>query len=159
MKESMASLTPRFSSDRAVRDYTEQHYIPAALNYHQRSVEKGAFGKLIVDWRRDLYWKWPSLRFETFHVETKDNEHIFEVGIYLDDLDPNFLKIELYANESPPIKHEMKLIRELPSSAGNYIYKASIPSTRPAADYTPRIIPFLHGVNVPLEANQILWQK
>jgi glycogen phosphorylase len=30
MRESMARLTPLFSADRAVREYTEQHYLPAA---------------------------------------------------------------------------------------------------------------------------------
>jgi starch phosphorylase len=30
MRESMARLTPRFSTNRAVREYTEQHYLPAA---------------------------------------------------------------------------------------------------------------------------------
>ena len=30
MRESMAHLTPRFSANRAVREYTEQHYLPAA---------------------------------------------------------------------------------------------------------------------------------
>jgi len=30
---------------------------------------------------------------------------------------------------------------------------------RPAKDYTPRIIPVSPDVNVPLEINQILWQK
>ena len=29
MRKSMASLTPRFSADRTVREYTEQHYLPA----------------------------------------------------------------------------------------------------------------------------------
>jgi glycogen phosphorylase len=30
MRKSMATLTPRFSADRAVREYTENHYLPAA---------------------------------------------------------------------------------------------------------------------------------
>ena len=30
MRESMARLTPRFSANRTVREYTEQHYLPAA---------------------------------------------------------------------------------------------------------------------------------
>jgi starch phosphorylase len=33
MRESMARLTPRFSADRTVREYTEQHYLPAAAAY------------------------------------------------------------------------------------------------------------------------------
>ena len=30
----MARLTPRFSANRTVREYTEQHYLPAATAYH-----------------------------------------------------------------------------------------------------------------------------
>ena len=30
MRESMARLTPRFSANRAVREYTDNHYLPAA---------------------------------------------------------------------------------------------------------------------------------
>ena len=45
MRESMARLTPRFSADRAVREYTEQHYLPAAAAYRERAANKGAIGK------------------------------------------------------------------------------------------------------------------
>jgi len=33
-----------------------------------------------------------------------------------------------------------------------------VPATRPAADYTPRVIPRSSGVAVPLEATHILWR-
>ena len=45
MRESMARLTPRFSANRAVREYTEQHYLPAALAYRERAAKKA----LLVD--------------------------------------------------------------------------------------------------------------
>ena len=45
MRESMARLTPRFSANRAVREYTEQHYLPGAASYRQRAENKGASGK------------------------------------------------------------------------------------------------------------------
>ncbi len=38
MRESMARLTPYFSADRAVREYTEQHYLPAAEAYRARAA-------------------------------------------------------------------------------------------------------------------------
>jgi glycogen phosphorylase len=50
MRESLARLTPRFSADRTVRDYTEQYYLPAAANYHRRAAEKGIVGGQIVEW-------------------------------------------------------------------------------------------------------------
>ena len=63
MRESMARLTPRFSTNRAVREYTEQHYLPAASAYRERAADKGAIGVQIVDWRHALEQKWAALRF------------------------------------------------------------------------------------------------
>jgi hypothetical protein len=40
MRESMARLTPRFSANRTVREYTEQHYLPAATAYRERAPIK-----------------------------------------------------------------------------------------------------------------------
>ena len=51
MRESMARLTPRFSANRAVCEYTEQHYLPAAIACQARVANKGAVGKQMVDWR------------------------------------------------------------------------------------------------------------
>ena len=51
MRESMARLTPRFSANRTVREYTEQHYLPAAAAYRQRAADNGAVGKNIVHWQ------------------------------------------------------------------------------------------------------------
>ena len=44
MRESMARLTPRFSANRTVREYTEQHYLPAATAYRERAADKGEIG-------------------------------------------------------------------------------------------------------------------
>ena len=54
MRESMATLTPRFSANRSVREYTEQHYLPAAIIYRKRAAHKGAVGRQVVDWRHRL---------------------------------------------------------------------------------------------------------
>jgi glycogen phosphorylase len=34
-----------------------------------------------------------------------------------------------------------------------------VPSSRPAGDYTPRIVPAFSDAQVPLEAKEILWQR
>jgi starch phosphorylase len=47
----------------------------------------------------------------------------------------------------------------LAGSVSGLIYTAQVPSNRPAGDYTPRIVPAFRDVRVPLEANQILWQR
>jgi len=162
MRESMARLTPRFSANRAVREYTEQHYLPAAAAYRKRAADKGAVGRNIVNWEHTLKEKWGTLRFGDVKVQTNAAEHIFEAEVYLDDLDPNFVRVELYANGingSNPIRQEMTRVEPPAGEARGGIYCASVPATRLATDYTARIIPHCVGVAVPLEVDPILWQR
>jgi glycogen phosphorylase len=162
MRESMARLTPRFSADRAVREYTEQHYLPAAITLRSRVGNKGAVGKQIVDWQRTLGQKWAALRFGEAKVETKGQQHKFDVQVYLNDLDPKAVRIELYAdaiNGGSPTRQEMKPIRPLIGAAGGYDYSAVVPSSRPSSDYTARAVPHCDGAAIPLEDSQILWQR
>ncbi len=162
MRESMARLTPRFSANRTVREYTEQHYLPAAAAYLERAADKGAMGRQVVDWQHTLEQKWASLRFGEVKVETGEDQHVFNVQIYLDDLDPTAVQVELYAggiNGDAPLRQEMKRLRSLTGALGGHIYSAAVPATRPATDYTVRIIPLFSGIAVPLEASHILWQR
>ena len=162
MRNSMASLTPRFSADRAVREYTEQHYLPGAATYRERAADKGAVGKQMVDWQHALEKQWPALRFGEMKVETNGEQHVFEVEVYLNDLDPNAARVELYAdgvNGGGPVRQEMERVRQLAAASGGYAYRAWVPATRPATDYTARLIPHYTGVAVPLETARILWQR
>jgi starch phosphorylase len=162
VRESMARLTPRFSAERAVREYTEQHYLPAATAYSSRVANKGAIGRQMVDWQHRLQQKWTTLRFGELTEETKGKQRVYEVQVYLDDLDPKAVRVELYANGvngGSPVRQEMKLIRELAGASGGYVYSATVSATRPPADYTARVIPHCDGVAIPLEDARILWQR
>jgi starch phosphorylase len=162
MRESMARLTPRFSANRAVREYTEQHYLPAAITYHSRVANKGAIGRQMVDWQYSLAQKWTAMRFGELKVETKGEQHVFEVQVYLDDLDPNAVRVELYANGvngGETVRQEMKRLRQLVGALGGYAYGAAVSAGRAAGDYTARVLPQRPGVAVPLESAQILWQR
>jgi starch phosphorylase len=162
MRESMARLTPRFSADRAVREYTEQHYLPAAIAYHSRVAEKGAPVEPTAGWRHGLDQKWTTLRFGEVKIETRDGQHLFEVPVCFDELDPNTVRVELYADGvmgGAPVCQEMKSLRESVGASGGSIYSAAVSAARPAGDYTARVIPHRNGVAVPLEDARILWQR
>jgi glycogen phosphorylase len=162
MRESMARLTPVFSAHRAVREYTEQRYIPAATAYRQREADKGAAGRQVVDWRHSLEQEWATLHFGELKIETRGEQHLFEVQVYLNDRDPQSVRVELYAdgiNDGEPAREEMRCAEPLPDASGGCVYRASVPSTRLAGDYTPRVIAWRAGVAVPLESAQILWQR
>jgi starch phosphorylase len=162
MRESMAQLTPRFSADRAVREYTEQHYLPAAAAYRERAANKGAVGRQMVDWQHAVDSKWDSVRFGDLRVETNADRHVFEVEIFLNDLDPKAVRVELYADGANPgdlIRVEMKFAPPVPDAVRRCVLHATVPATRPARDYTARVMPHCDGVAVPLEDARILWQR
>ncbi len=162
MRESMARLTPLFSADRTVRQYTEQYYLPALAAYQQRAADKGALGTQIVGWRHALGQKWGDLRFGQVKIDSAGGKHSFEVQVFLDEIGPDAVQVQLYAdggNDNPPVRQEMTRLRQLVGSVNGYVYGASVPATRPAKDYTPRVVPHFPHSAVPLEANQILWQS
>ena len=162
MRGSMARLTPRFSANRTVREYTERHYIPAAAAYRERAADKGAVGRQMVNWRQELEQKWATLRFGEVEVATDAERHIFTAEVYLNDLDPNAVRVELYAdgvNGGAPVRQEMQRVRQLAGASGSYVYSAAVSAARPPADYTARVIPHCDGVAIPLEDARILWQR
>jgi starch phosphorylase len=162
MRESMARLTPRFSANRTVCAYTEEHYLPAAAAYRERAANKGAVGRRVVDWQRSLQQKWPALHFGEVKVATRGEQHVFEAQVCLGDLDPKAVRVELYADGvmgSAPVRQEMKPVRQLAGAAGGYVYRAAVSAARSAADYTARLIPHGDGVAIPLENARILWQR
>jgi starch phosphorylase len=158
----MAQLTPQYSSNRTVREYTEQHYLPAAAGYRERSADKGAFGVQMVEWQHALEQQWNALRFGEVKIETSNRQHTFEAQIYLDGLEPDAVRAELYAdgiNGFAPERVVMQRVRQLVGATNGYAYRANVSAARPASDYTARLIPHREGVSVPLEENHILWQR
>ena len=162
MRESMARLTPHFCANRAVCEYTEKYYLPAASAYLARAADKGAIGVDMANWQHELKQKWAGLRFGEMKLETDAGQHVFEVQLYLDDIDPEAVRVELYANGingDAPERVEMKRMRQLVGALNGYAYRAGVPASRPASDYTARLIPHRDGVAVPLENVHILWQR
>jgi starch phosphorylase len=162
MRESMARLTPHFAADRTVREYTEQHYLSAAISCQLRVANNGIVGKQMVDWRHSLDQKWGTLHFGSMKIETKGEQHIFEIQVCLHALDPKAVRVELYAdgiNGSSPVRQEMTLLHALADESGSYIYSATVPATRSEANYTARVLPHYDGVAIPLEDSRIVWQR
>ena len=162
IRESMARLTPRFSANRTVREYAEKYYIPAATAYAERAAGKGAMSVEMVNWRSAIKENWSELRFGEVKAASDSEKYLFEVQVYFNKLNPDSVRVELYAegvNGSDPVRQGMSRGQQLVGAENGYIYNAEVTSTRPATDYTARIIPHFLGVEIPLEAAQILWQR
>jgi glycogen phosphorylase len=162
MRESMARLTPRFSANRTVREYTERYYIPAAAAYGDRAKDDGSLGRQMIDWMHTLDHKWSKLRFGEMKIETDEEYHSFEIHVFLNGLDPNSVRVELYAegvDGEGPVRQEMRQRRKSEDMESGYLYSAQVPATRSSGDFTARMMPHHVGIAVPLEFARILWQK
>jgi starch phosphorylase len=162
MRESMARLTPTFSANRAVRQYTEEHYLSASAAFRQRTENRGSVGADLVAWQAELAKHWSSLRFGSATVEEQGARYLFQVQVFLDGVDPDAVKVELYAEalkDETPITIAMSRGEHMAGATNAFTYSATVPKSRSVADYTPRLVPQHAGAFVPLEASFILWHQ
>ncbi len=157
VRESMAQLTPAFSSSRMVRQYLEEYYLPAATAYQHRTAAGARCGAQILAWRESLAKHWAEVRIAGTEVSSRDGEHAFHVRVHLGELSPTDVSVELYADAADgrtPVRQAM--------SSGERDgdvcrFSAVVPASRPVSDFTPRVIPSHPGASIPLEAPLIVW--
>ena len=159
MRASLSLLTPAYSANRALREYTDRYYLPAATAFARRSGRLGDAAARLVEWQRSTRRHWPTVRFGDVHVRTEGGRHRFETAVYLDDLDPDSVAVELYADGEGggaparvPMRREAALV-----GAHGFVYVAEVPDARPAAHFTARVFPSHPEVAVPLELAMITW--
>ena len=158
----MATLTPQFSAGRAIREYTNDHYLPAVTGYAARVANDGKLGAEVLQWQRSIGERWNTLRFGNVIAETKDGQHRFQIAVVRGDFDPAQFRVEFYADPTGESGAKPEILAACNSSAepsGTIVYSACCSAKRPATDYTARLIPSHVGASVPLEAGQILWQR
>lgn len=157
MRASMSKLTPHYSSNRMMREYTEKYYLPAAELYQSRvnlSVKH--------NWPQLVEQQWKRLQFGTMHVDTVNNVHRFNVELALNGVDPNLVQVELFANageDSSPLCYAMHADQQIKGDSCSRVYSVDVPALHPPNFYTPRVMPCSSKANsTALELPYILWQ-
>ncbi|MBV8054356.1 MAG: alpha-glucan family phosphorylase [Deltaproteobacteria bacterium] len=161
VRQSTARLTPRFSANRTIREYTEKYYLPAAQNYRHRAENHGALAVELVNMRRRIEDHWQGIYFGKFEIKNSDNGHIFQTQAYLNDLVSDLIEVELFADELdglPPERYPMTRGERLIGSNG-WVFTAHVASARPVEHFTPRVYPRHPELAVPLECAAIKWQR
>jgi starch phosphorylase len=163
MRESMARLTPRFSANRMLREYTESYYLPAAVALRRRADGDGALGAEIEAWCRTLAGRWSRMRFANLSVERSGTELEIAAHVYLADVPPEAVRVELYAEpvgkDEEPVRFPMERTRPLQGAVQGFVYQLKVQTERPPEDFTARIVPVHPEATVPLEAPWVLWQR
>ncbi|MFC1684141.1 alpha-glucan family phosphorylase [Pseudomonadota bacterium] len=161
MRASMASLAPRYSSNRMVREYLERLYLPAAQSYQKRTENGGSLARELRSWELTLQNHWGSLHWGNLDIAAVDDGWQFEVQVYLGDISPDSVQVQLYADplddDEKPFCQVMERQVSITGATNGFLYVAKVPQLRPAADYTPRILPCHPAVSIPMEMNFICW--
>ncbi len=161
MRNSMGKLTPRFSANRTVREYTQKYYLPAASGFVKRSADNSAVGKEIVNITHDLSAKWAGTGFGKTEITSKENGFSYKVPVFLNGIDSQKVEVQLFANgtEDGPAEIIMMENEGEKNEENGWLYSAEVTTKRSSNNYTVRIIPRYLKFLFPLENRLIRWQR
>lgn len=125
-------------------------------------AEQESLADFIVDIQDSREQFWPAQHFGEVKVVTNGMQHVFEVFVYYNELDPKTVYVDLYAegiNGSKAVLQEMKKGDRLAGIPGAYRYSGTVSTLRPVTDYSVRLMQDISGISVPLETTKILWLR
>jgi len=161
MRESMARLTGQYSANRSVRDYAERFYFPAAASFLKRSASHGKLASRILQWKMELHTHRDEIRFIETSVVEEQGLLQFCTHVQLGAVAPEHIRVDLVAENSDGSLTVLEMYRTAKPAEpqGHFVYELAVPASRPAGDYTARIIARFDTVAVPLEEEFVLWQR
>jgi len=114
----------------------------------------------VAAWQQHLADNWAGARFGRVRVHTTSDRHRFVTDVTLGGLDPDAVRVELYADGvdgTAPTREPIS--RGGAVAPGAFEYVGEMAAGRPAWDHTPRLIGHHPGASVPLEAPWITWAR
>ncbi|MEW5754809.1 MAG: alpha-glucan family phosphorylase [Pseudomonadota bacterium] len=161
MRNSMATLAPWFSTNRMIRDYSEQLYLPAARAYEERTTNSGELAKTLRRWEMELRHHWEAIRFGGIELQAEGDHLLYRTQVYLGSISPDYVQVQLYANPETygrPHIEPMERIKPIPGTLNGFVYQAILAKDRQPDAHTPRIVPYHPSARIPTELHLIKWQ-
>ncbi|MEA9976836.1 MULTISPECIES: alpha-glucan family phosphorylase [unclassified Pseudomonas] len=162
MRASMGTLVTQFSADRAVREYTQRYYLPAAIAYHARSAEGSRLALQLTQDHEQLCTHWDDIRFLRLDLQRQAGRYAVALHMDLGSLSPSQVRVQLYVDGvdgADATSVDLKIDPQAQAD-GLLLYRVEVPDDRPAAEYTARVIANdSAGLAVPLEVGLIIWKS
>ena len=159
----MAHLTPVYSTNRMLRAYVEQYYLPAARALGNRMADGGQAARALQEWSRRIETHWPAVRIGGVNLVEEDGGLKADVQVFLDDLQVDDVCVQLFANpigeDAAPERHVLDRTEPLPGAVNGFHYEGVVSTLRPAEDYTVRVLPYHPLAAIPLDEHRILWDQ
>jgi starch phosphorylase len=166
VKNSIASLAPRFNTHRMLKEYCEEYYIPALFRCHRLASDGKAAVKNLTEWKARVRQGWPNISFESVKSEAlKTGPHGLEMNIEahvnLGQLAPGDVEAQLYYGPLAPdgtIQHAgLVTLESIPSSNGAIFKGAAVIPQSGKYGFTVRVIPSHPYLDQPLKMGLVRW--
>ena len=154
MRESIRSVTPVFNTQRMVKEYTEQLYIPAAQAHENFSRDACGAATQLSQWKTQIRKDWSEVKISDVQAGNKDRQNILvgeslqiSARVRLGTVDPRHVRVEAYHGEidDGDIRNPTATVLNQSSKAdgdGNYIYQGSVPATESGTyGFSVRVVP------------------
>ncbi len=161
MRASMSRLTPEFSTNRMVHDYVREVYLPAAVLVARRGLDGGRGAMQLANWEQELRSHWEQIHLAPCLTEGDGTARKVSVSVYLGDIRPDMVDVQLYAEAAGPgdtvFCQSMERSLPIPGASNGYTYELTVAPGRELDDFTPRIVPRHALARVPNELALIKW--
>ena len=115
----------------------------------------------LYNWYSALTLHWEQIHFGNVEAHKTGNGWSFQVQVYLGEILPDQIRVELYADAldgGKPAVIDCRRQEKISGAIHGYAYQADIATTRSATDFTARVIPHHAAAQIPAEAPLIAWQ-
>jgi starch phosphorylase len=166
-KRSIATLLPRFNTERMVGEYVEKFYRPAARQWHRFAVDNFAPAREVAAWKSKIRNHWSRVRIRRLDSQPAriafGDSVRFELAVELDNLEPSDVKVELVfgrpSDRDRPgdaKQFELRWMKRLES--GEHLYALELqPELCGKIDYRFRVYPGHAMLTHPFEMGMMIW--
>ena len=173
VKRSIAKLAPFFNTDRMVKQYTTQYYVPAADHFTTLTEPNLDKGLAFAEWRAKLKANWPGVRISNVQTSGGDQitigsaQHVTAV-VTLGNLTPDDVEVQAYFGDldsAGSIIHgetvDMTLVPTAAgsnSAPGTYTFEADVHyKTTGQHGLSVRVLPHNANLLSPFQRGIVSW--
>ncbi len=166
VRNSVASLAPRFNSHRMLKEYSDEYYIPALYRSHRLAANGKVAVRGLTEWKARIQQNWSSVSIEQIRTTSQERgpnglEVSVEADVRLGNLKPDDLEAQLYygpLSADGTIQPAGIVPLEFAPTNNGAVFKglAMIPESGHYG-YTVRVIPSHPYLDHPLMMGLVHW--
>jgi starch phosphorylase len=166
-KRSMASILPRFNSNRMVCEYLSKCYLPASRQHRLYRHNKCENSNIIAVWKKRVRHAWPGVtlrRLDEAQSEVRFGDGLrYEVAVKLNGLNPDDIVVEMLLGlfvkreKSEPSHYSFTATGAM-TEAGENIFALEVkPEQCGKLEYFIRVYPYHKMLTHPFEMGMMRW--